>query len=319
MEHVPFARTPTPWPAARRARRRARPASGRPSRSHGTARRGAEPRLAGTPSGRAATASTASASAAGSGVRPGTGCPVDQFTCAAAVRRHDRCATGECLEDGQAEGLAGTDRQRDVRLPDPAASSSRPATCPWKVTGAASGERLELVAVRPVAVDVQQHGYAAPMQVDGGRHGQVRPLLARQPADVDQPQARRHARGLLGWAGMWPGRRRAASGALRCRQRRRPGGTRVCANRDVTTTRSTLPDQQPVEHADGDLRRRGRSPVGSASMRRAARGENSIVVTPLRRAQRATGSNVSLSRVSTLSGRTRSSTSTTRHGSTISR
>ena len=60
-------------------------------------------------------------------------------------------------------------------------------------------------------------------------------------------------------------------------------------------------------------------PVRVANMSLSRSWDSSTDPTPLRRAQRATGSRVSLSLSSTEVGRHSSRTSVTRHGSTISR
>ena len=60
-------------------------------------------------------------------------------------------------------------------------------------------------------------------------------------------------------------------------------------------------------------------PLRIANMSSSRSWENSTDPTPRRRAHRVTGSSVSLSLSSTEVGAKRSSTSTTRHGSTISR
>ena len=202
--------------------------------------------------GRAATSSTASASASGSG-RPSRAAGASTSSRAPPTSAVTTgVPAGQRLQDGEAEGLPGADRQRDVGPGEVRGQLAR-GRRRGRGSGPAPsrGDLLELVAVRAGAVDVHAHRYAAAVQRDRGRDREVRALLPGQPSGVHQPQRavvgtgvrRRRVEGLQVDAERDPVQRRARAG-------RRPARTRASANPEVTTTASNRRTRTRLSTAD---------------------------------------------------------------------
>ena len=237
------------------------------------------------------------------GLAPGAAALVDQLARPAVRRGHDRACRRRAPRARPARtSRPGRPTARCRPRRSAAASSSRSATCPWKVTGASVGDLLELVAVRAGAVHVEPQRYAAPVQVDGGRDRQVRALLAGEPAHVDQAQDVVAHGALLGWAEGGSGRPRAGSGARRTGRR---GDLAELAHREPRRDHHPveLADQDPVQHAD--RRRRCRSPgrCAARASRPAARGRTGSWRPRSCAPSGPTGSSVDLSEISSEVGR----------------